>query len=292
MKQAHSYLLKQQSGMRLFCVLALVSLPLAAQAVETRGSLLSRMDRIEQRLSELNAAGPAATENASPLPAGSAARYEVSLAELRDEVRDLRGQLEQIAHTQTQLRGSVQRLEQDMDLRLSALEDRPAMATPNTLDTIEFEAPKIVAPVIETPAALPAAPAIVDDGKTPNELYQAAFDALNAGEYAPSEAQFSQFVARYPDHSLVGNAYYWLGETLYVQGQHDAAAEQFRKGFQVLPEGPKAPDNLLRLGMTLDVLGRKDESCIILKQLLEKYKGRSESVLRKATRESEKLGCS
>jgi TolA-binding protein len=77
-----------------------------------------------------------------------------------------------------------------------------------------------------------------------------------------------------------------------VQGQHEQAAEQFRKGFQVLPEGPKAPDNLLRLGMTLDVLGRKDESCIILKQLLEKYKGRSESVLRKATRESEKLGCS
>ncbi len=288
MKQAHSHLLTRQARMRLFCALALLFLPLSAQAVETRNSLLSRMDRIEQRLSELQAAPPTAATSTAALPAGSAARYEVSLAELRDEVRDLRGQLEQIAHTQTQLRSSMQRLEQDMDLRLAALEDRPAIMTPNTTDSIEIESPQIAAPVITTPASLPAA----DDNQTPNELYQAAFDALNAGEYAPSEARFSQFIERYPDHSLVGNAYYWLGETLYVQGQHDAAAEQFRKGFQVLPEGPKAPDNLLRLGMTLDVLGRKEESCIILKQLLEKYKGRSESALRKATRESEKLGCS
>ena len=58
-----------------------------------------------------------------------------------------------------------------------------------------------------------------------------------------------------------------------------------------MPQGPKAPDNLLRLGMTLGVLERQKEACIIFKQLMQKYASQSQAVKRKATHERDKLGC-
>lgn len=286
MKQAHpsrSY----TAGLRLFSFAALMAvwaLPLTcAWAIESQGSMLSRLDRIEQRLAELQAP----TSGAGATTVGTAAQLEVSLAQIHEEMRYLRGQIEELTHHQAQLHSSMKRLEKDADLRLEALE---RSATAATLQA--GGQPPVSAPTVDAAdTAAPETPANVDNGRSANEAYQSAFDALNNGQYPQAEQQFSQFITRYPDHNLIGNAYYWLGETFYVQERYDEAADQFRQGFQVLPEGPKAPENLLRLGMTLNVLERKKEACIILGQLLTKYKGRSESTLRKASRESEKLGC-
>ena len=77
---------------------------------------------------------------------------------------------------------------------------------------------------------------------------------------------------KHPKDPLVGNAYYWQGETYYIRRDYVNAADSFRQGFEALPTGPKAPDNLLKLAMSLNALNRDKEACVVLGQVISKYK--------------------
>ena len=60
-----------------------------------------------------------------------------------------------------------------------------------------------------------------------------------------------------------------------------------------MPQGPKAGDNLLKLAMSLDALNRDKEACVVLKQIIVKFKQSSTSPLlsAKADQESKRIGC-
>lgn len=129
-----------------------------------------------------------------------------------------------------------------------------------------------------------------DDGSA-KEQYDAAFKLLNQGDYEKARGQFSEFVSKNPSHELVGNAYYWLGETYFIKQQYAKSAEEYRKGFEALPEGPKAPDNLFKLARSLAQDKREKEACVVLAQIAKKYASETKSVVRKAANESKKLKC-
>ncbi len=131
-------------------------------------------------------------------------------------------------------------------------------------------------------------PAVGDD---PREQYNQAFRLLNQTRYDEAGAAFESFTKKHPDDPLIGNAYYWLGETRYIQRDYVKAADSFRQGFEVLPSGPKAPDNLLKLAMTLRALNRNDDACTVLGQIKVKFKNSSTSLLDKAEQERTRIGC-
>lgn len=245
-------------------------------------TLVTRINELERRLDALQETQSRAPEPQALAPAG-AARYEVAISELREQMRRLSGQLEEYEYQIRRQTESMERFQQDVDLRLQALEERGINGG---------NGGQMSAPVIgDEEADMPSPPPLQVTSGSAMDEYQQAFDMLNRGNYADAERLFSRFITQYPNDKLIGNAHYWLGEVYYVQGQHEVAAEQFRKGFQTAPDGAKAPDNLLRLGMTLGVLERRKEACIVLKQLRDKYANRAKNVQRKATKESVKLGC-
>ena len=94
-----------------------------------------------------------------------------------------------------------------------------------------------------------------------------------------------------PTDVLAGNAQYWLGETYYVRGDYQRAAVAFAEGFQKYPNSGKAADNLLKLGMSLGEMGKKQDACTALSQLVSKYPGAPEDLLVRARREKEHYGC-
>ena len=98
-------------------------------------------------------------------------------------------------------------------------------------------------------------------------------------------------VKQYPKDPLAGNAFYWLGETFYVRRDYVKAADSFRQGFEALPSGPKAPDNLLKLSMSLNALKRDKEACVVLKQLVSKFGKTSAATKDKAQAEISRIGC-
>jgi tol-pal system protein YbgF len=126
---------------------------------------------------------------------------------------------------------------------------------------------------------------------TPRDLYNYAFRLLNQTRYEDAAEAFSGFTKKYPKDPLIGNAYYWQGETFYIRRDYVNAADAFRQGFEALPGGPKAADNLLKLAMSLDALDRSKEACVVLGQITTKFKKTSVNIVDKAAKEQKRMGC-
>jgi len=128
------------------------------------------------------------------------------------------------------------------------------------------------------------------DGE-PRDQYIHAFGLLQAKRFAESEQAFKAFLELHPEHELAGNAQYWLGESHYVRQDYEAAASAFLTGYQKYRTSTKAPDNLLKLGITLVVLDQKQDACAVFNELSDRYPTASSSIKRRMQREKQKAGC-
>src|SRR5262249_23015757 len=63
----------------------------------------------------------------------------------------------------------------------------------------------------------------------PLRLYRAAYGKLMAGRAAEAEADFRDFVRRWPRHDYADNAQYWLGESFYARRDYTQAAPEFQQ---------------------------------------------------------------
>lgn len=123
--------------------------------------------------------------------------------------------------------------------------------------------------------------------QTPEELYKTAFLALSDKDFIKARELLQKFIVRYPNHKLIGNAYYWIGETFYVEKDYVKASSAFKEGYEAMPQGHKAHDNLLKLGLSLENLGKQAEACVVYNKLISEEP--AEFILRRA--ESELRDC-
>lgn len=129
------------------------------------------------------------------------------------------------------------------------------------------------------------------NGKSPRSLYDAGYNYMMSSDYTSAEATFKAFLTNYPEDELSGNAQYWLGESYFVRGDFRSAANEFLKGYKGYRKSQKAPDNLLKLGMSLHRLGQADAACQTFNELKTKYKSLPGHISRKIGLEMNKAGC-
>ena len=264
------------------------------------------------------AAPPAAQGALAPT---QAADFEIRLSQLERSVQESVGKYEEAVFGVSQVRERLEKLSSDLEFRLSQLESRsgteggppPAPRAPATppLTVAPSKAGAASAQAAQA-GALPAgkpgdkrtdataasqAPAALSGpglGTVPaniQEQYDEAFGLLRKADYDQAESAFSKFVAQHRDSPLAGNAQYWLGETFYGRGKYAEAAVAFAEGLQKFPKNPKAPDNLLKLGLSLAKIGQKDDSCKTLKQLDVAFPTAAASLKRHAEQERKRLNC-
>ncbi len=138
------------------------------------------------------------------------------------------------------------------------------------------------------PPVVAAAPSAAGD---PKEAYERAYGFLLQQEYGAAQAGFIDFLKVYPRDSLVPNALYWLGETHYVQRNYADAAEAFDLVTQGYGNSPKAADSMLKRGMALAALGKKQDACGVLGQMPGKYPSAPAHLKSKADSERQRIGC-
>jgi tol-pal system protein YbgF len=145
-------------------------------------------------------------------------------------------------------------------------------------------------------AALPpafgaaTAPNAADAGNA-KQLYETAYGYLMQRDYTAAQSAFEDFLTRYPQDSLAGNAQYWLGEAHFVRGEYKAAASSFLKGYQNYAGNARAADSLLKLAMSLDRLGQKDAACSSFGELSTRFPNAPENVKNRAKSERQRIGC-
>ena len=125
----------------------------------------------------------------------------------------------------------------------------------------------------------------------PKKQYEFATSFLKVGDYNTAERAFREFVNTNPEHKLAGNAQYWYAETFRIRQLYTDAASAYLEGYQKYPKSEKAPINLLKLGVSLVNLGEKDQGCLMIAGVKEKYPEATQSVLQKALYEEKKFEC-
>ena len=123
---------------------------------------------------------------------------------------------------------------------------------------------------------------------TPKEQYQFARNFLKVGDYNNAEKAFREFVLTNPDNELSGNAQYWYAETYRIRQMYTDAASAYLEGYQKYPKSKIAPENLLKLGVSLVQMGEKDQGCLMIAGVKKQYPNATQSVLQKAKYYEEK----
>ena len=122
----------------------------------------------------------------------------------------------------------------------------------------------------------------------PKEQYQFARNFLKVGDYTSAEMAFREFVLTNPDDELAGNAQYWYAETYRIRQMYTDAATAYLEGYQKYPKSKIAPENLLKLGVSLVQMGEKDQGCLMIAGVKKQYPDATQSVLQKAKYYEEK----
>lgn len=131
----------------------------------------------------------------------------------------------------------------------------------------------------ETPPADASGAALADPSDSPRALYDAAYQDLSRGNHELALMGFQEVIKRYPTSELADNAQYWIGEVHYDRKDYALALEQFRKVEQDYPTGDKVPASLLKIGMSLQELGKPAEARRAFESLVERFPSTEEARL-------------
>lgn len=126
---------------------------------------------------------------------------------------------------------------------------------------------------------------------TPKEQYDAARQLLKEAQYAEAETAFRTFIDGNPKDPNVEKASYWLGETYYARKNFNEASRIYARNVQQWPKGEKAPDNLVKLSLSLTNLKRNEEACQFLVVLDSDYPKAATNVKQAAERAKKQAKC-
>lgn len=202
-----------------------------------------------------------------PLPAvqpqssGGDAHYQMQV--LQDEVRTLRGMVEELSNEIRQLKKRQMDDYVDIDRRLSTLVVGGGKGS-STSRVNGSEANGSVNTKIASPGQ--SSPASSSQDAEQRDQYNNAYNQLKAGKVADAVKQFKAHIAKYPNGLYVANSHYWLGEIYVLQNELELARQSFTTILERYPAHRKAPDSTFKLGQVYFMMGNKEKS----KELLEK----------------------
>tara|TARA_B100001123_G_scaffold130152_1_gene151193 strand:+ start:55 stop:1047 length:993 start_codon:yes stop_codon:yes gene_type:complete len=250
-------------------------------------------------------------------------RHLLKLSEIENQFRDLTNKFEEINFKLDKLSNRLTKLQSDNQLRFEQVErtmgnvvstgaanltenisenDKilPGTSEPQDLGSISYKDMTTSATTQQTQSIDSTSTVLLENvdniekllpDSSPEKQYEFATSFLKVGDYNTAERALKEFVETNPSHNLAGNAQYWFAETFRIRQLYVDAASAYLEGYQKYPKSEKAPDNLLKLGVSLVQIGEKDQGCIMITSLEKEYPEASQSILQKAKYEEKKFEC-
>ena len=287
------------TGAILMLLLAVGPLLSPAPAQTQDSNLIRKIERLQKELNDLQryvyqgGKPSAGRSGGDTVGTDVAARMQLQINKMQDQLRSMNGRVEEVQHRITVLEQRLDRMADDLEIRLQRIEDAVAAGGTAGLSgaTLGATPPAGGTGATAPSAAAAFAPPGLPEDATPREQYDFAFDLLKKRDYRGAGVALESFLDKNPDHALAGNAIYWLGETHYVEKEYKAAARVFLDGYKKYPTGSKAPDNLLKLGMSLAAYGDTDSACKTFKKLLSTFPKAPARITKSAKSEQKKNNC-
>ena len=272
---------------------------------------LKTLEKAVYQKSDISSSSSLSSLKSSGLNEDILTKHLLKLNEIEDQFRELTNKFEEVSFKLDKLSSRVTKIQSDTQLRLSDIENpnteikkvktnlpgsskpqdfgaNPGYSVSNLPEKQEVNSIETAQTVIteefeKKDSLLPDKPA--------KEQYEFAVSFMKIGDYETAEFALKEFIDKNKDHDLAGNAQYWYGETFRIRQLYSDAATAYLDGYQNYPKNIKAPDNLLKLGVTMVQLGEKDQGCKMISGLKKEYPKASKSVLQKAQYEQKKFKC-
>ncbi len=250
-------------------------------------------------------------------------RHLLKLSEIENQFRDLTNKFEEINFKLDKLSNRLTKLQSDNQLRFEQVEKTvgnvvskgaenlteniseqdkilPGSSEPQDLGSISYKDMTTSATTQQTQSIDSTSTVILENVESvekllpeasPEKQYEFATSFLKVGDYNTAERALKEFVQTNPNHELAGNAQYWFAETFRIRQLYVDAASAYLEGYQKYPKSEKAPDNLLKLGVSLVQIGEKEQGCMMITSLEKEYPEATQSILQKAKYEEKKFEC-
>jgi tol-pal system protein YbgF len=247
-----------------------------------------------------------------PLPpppiadAGPPAATMQRMSDIEESLRRLTGQLESFTHQLDQLTQKTDRLQRQLEFLesnqnfqvgggpLDTPPDAQVPPAPPSLGTLPPAPPSFGAlpPARPSLGTLPSGTAAPVSAATLEEEFDSAMNLLARAQYDRASEAFRIFADSHPDSELAAHALYWTGDIAYsTRRDYGEAARQFAELLKEYPEAPRAPESMLKLGLSLLALGQKEEGCAALAALPAKYPNAAATIANRARAERRTAAC-
>ena len=205
------------------------------------------------------------------------ASLRAQIDELRDEVRGLRGRLEELDHSLRQKPVSGETGERPREDKLTRLEDANTQLA-QRLNRVEEHLRLEPIPAGSKPESKikPESSAKVPSEE---ELYNRAKQAFDQGNTAQARRGFEELIQRYPNSGNADNAQFWIGETFFREKAYEKSILEYQKVIERYPKGNKVPAALLKQGHAFLALGDKVNSRLLFEELVRKFPHSAEAKL-------------
>ncbi|MCA3437929.1 MAG: tol-pal system protein YbgF [Rhodobacter sp.] len=251
-------------------VVLLLLLPFAATAQDDRSQTLadlrSELALLTQQVTGLRQELVATGASQPGLGGGSALQridaIEAALSQLTSKTEALEFRINKVVTDGTNRIG-------DIEFRLTELEGGDVAALPAT-PPLGGEAGTAAAPALTAPVAGADAPELAVGEQAD---FDRAREVLGTGDFRAAADLFKTFTETYSGGPLSADAYFLLGEALSQVGETADAARAYLESFSGTPDGPRAPEALLKLGQSLGTLGQVPEACVTLREVGVRFPG-------------------
>jgi len=180
---------------------------------------------------------------------------------LREELRQLRGQIEVVTNNIDMATKRQRDMYVDIDTRLRRLE-QPAAGGPPAAPPAPPAATGGVAP-----AQVASAPGAADESR----VYEAAQNQRRIGNYQGAIVAFQSFIAQHPRSTLAPRAQYWIGDSYFNLRDFKSAIANQQKLISTYPDSPSVPDALLNIASSQVELGDTTAARKTMDRLVERY---------------------
>ena len=251
--------------------------------------LQNQVNELQERLAEVKrtAAGKEEVQGVNQRIADqtqqllkSNATLVAKVDQIEDKMNNTQGAVEQTNHRLDLLAQQLTQAQRDIDdLKAAAARAAAAAAPPPTTTTAPAMPGSVPAPQPSMAEVSVAPPAGASED--PMELYQAAYRDYQKANYDLALSGFKNFLVKYPNSELAGNAEYWIGESLYSQKKYSDAIEQFNRVVNKYPKSDKAPGALLKKGYAYLALNDRPRAIVQFQYVVHEYPNSRESALAK-----------
>ena len=236
---------------------------LKAVRSELNQQMEEKVVAVDTRIATLQKEQEKNTETLVSLRKGQA-NVSADFAELRDQVQQLRGEVEKLKKEISRDTNKDDNYKEKIDsllLKINFIENFLEISKKDSASDIDSSASA------KDPSG--------KQGKA--ATYAAAYQTFKNGNYPKAREAFQGFLAVYPTGEYSDNAQFWIGECYFFEKKYENAILEYEKVTKKFPSSNKVPYALLKQGISFHNLGDKASAKLLLQQVIKDYPNTSQA---------------